>query len=327
VYYENDGLGNSTDLTDSNGNWTAARTWDAFGVQKSGGVQNFLGGYGAASNYVEDRDSTLKLCGARYYDSSIGRFLSSDPAGFGRNFYSYCSNNPLSFSDPSGLTPYNICDGSFDNPRNGGSDNDSGWWDGNGLNFSEGALGNGARTGGAGLLHGITFGAYDGGDLKNEPGFGFATGCGYVVDACAIVYGGSLVAARVTAQGAAATVATLGTAAAADEELGGPDLVAIATEAANGPGIPHLTYCNMMHKLLEAPYLEEEGMAVEQRLANRMRPDIVDHLGGAIVDFTSDSTPWEEKFWQISDYSDQLGLQNRQAYDFGQVIFYPRYGG
>jgi RHS repeat-associated protein len=43
---------------------------------------------------------------ARYYDSSTGRFLSEDPAGFvgsGLNLYPYVHGNPASLSDPSGL--------------------------------------------------------------------------------------------------------------------------------------------------------------------------------------------------------------------------------
>jgi hypothetical protein len=42
---------------------------------------------------------------ARYYDVSVGRFLSEDPSGFddGTNFYSYTGNNPVNFEDPSGL--------------------------------------------------------------------------------------------------------------------------------------------------------------------------------------------------------------------------------
>ena len=42
------------------------------------------------------------LLGHRYYDANIGRFLSSDPAQAGTNWYAYCGNNPLTRVDPTG---------------------------------------------------------------------------------------------------------------------------------------------------------------------------------------------------------------------------------
>jgi uncharacterized protein RhaS with RHS repeats len=44
---------------------------------------------------------------ARYYDPTVGKFLSEDPLGFvGRssNFYEYVYNNPFVFTDPAGLS-------------------------------------------------------------------------------------------------------------------------------------------------------------------------------------------------------------------------------
>lgn len=45
---------------------------------------------------------------ARYYNPTIGRFLSEDPLGFvgsGPNLYAYAGNDPVDFNDPFGLTP------------------------------------------------------------------------------------------------------------------------------------------------------------------------------------------------------------------------------
>ncbi|MCL4244490.1 MAG: RHS repeat-associated core domain-containing protein [Candidatus Dadabacteria bacterium] len=52
-----------------------------------------------------DAESGLYYYRARYYDSSIGRFLSEDLIGFngGINIYTYVGNNPASFVDPLGL--------------------------------------------------------------------------------------------------------------------------------------------------------------------------------------------------------------------------------
>ena len=51
-----------------------------------------------------DIDTGLYYYRARYYDNSIGRFISEDPLGFkaGINFYIYVGNNPVNYNDPSG---------------------------------------------------------------------------------------------------------------------------------------------------------------------------------------------------------------------------------
>lgn len=60
-------------------------------------------GFAGRWGYQEDA-SGYKLLGHRYYDSSTGRFLTRDPAKDGRNWYSYCRNNPLAKIDPDGLS-------------------------------------------------------------------------------------------------------------------------------------------------------------------------------------------------------------------------------
>ncbi len=48
------------------------------------------------------------LNGARYYDPSVGRFLTRDPVGYagGINLYTFCGNNPINYADPSGLDAF-----------------------------------------------------------------------------------------------------------------------------------------------------------------------------------------------------------------------------
>ncbi|MBI9098828.1 MAG: C40 family peptidase [Spirochaetaceae bacterium] len=50
-------------------------------------------------------EAGLYYFNARWYDSSLGRFITEDPIKDGTNWYIYCSNNPLSFVDPTGLDP------------------------------------------------------------------------------------------------------------------------------------------------------------------------------------------------------------------------------
>lgn len=69
-----------------------------------------VGGVGERERWSQPRRLQNRRIGlyyyrARYYDPSIGRFLSEDPIGFngGINIYSYVGNKPTSFIDPLGL--------------------------------------------------------------------------------------------------------------------------------------------------------------------------------------------------------------------------------
>jgi RHS repeat-associated protein len=50
-----------------------------------------------------DIENGLYYYRARYYNPYIGRFLQTDPAYQGMNWYAYCGNNPLNYIDPMGL--------------------------------------------------------------------------------------------------------------------------------------------------------------------------------------------------------------------------------
>lgn len=73
---------------------------------------NFVSNRSRFTGKERDSESGNDYFGARYYASSMGRFLSPDPAGVGYadptnpqslNLYSYVYNNPLINIDPSGL--------------------------------------------------------------------------------------------------------------------------------------------------------------------------------------------------------------------------------
>ena len=55
---------------------------------------------------VADSETGLYYNWNRYYDPSLGRFLTRDPIRDGRNWYTYCESNPLSRLDPAGLAWY-----------------------------------------------------------------------------------------------------------------------------------------------------------------------------------------------------------------------------
>ncbi len=113
-YYNLDGLGNLTEVTNASSQISAVRTWDAFGIQTTGYVAGPLHGYHVDGNYEDDPysanmgQSALKLLGYRCYDPAIGRFLQPDPAAVGSNWYVYCDNDPIGFADPLGLRPCNM---------------------------------------------------------------------------------------------------------------------------------------------------------------------------------------------------------------------------
>lgn len=102
-YYENEALGTVTSLSNTSGATTASYVYDAFGnlTASTGSVTNTLR-YTAREF---DTETGLYQNRFRYYDPSVGRFLSEDPIGFNGSldFYSYSRNSPLNYSDPLGL--------------------------------------------------------------------------------------------------------------------------------------------------------------------------------------------------------------------------------
>jgi RHS repeat-associated protein len=102
-FYHSDALGSTRGITNSSQTVTDAVLYDAFGmtVSRTGTTATPFGFVGA-QGYQSDSDSGLQLLGHRYYDPSIGRFLSSDPIQDGDNWYAYCDNNPLEDVDPEG---------------------------------------------------------------------------------------------------------------------------------------------------------------------------------------------------------------------------------
>jgi RHS repeat-associated protein len=104
-YFERDGLGSVTSLTNSVGSIIRTFTYDSFGqlVGSSGTTTNFF----RYTSRDFDTETSLYNYRARYYNPSLGRFISEDPLGIKPdvNAYRYVRNNVVNTTDPSGLCP------------------------------------------------------------------------------------------------------------------------------------------------------------------------------------------------------------------------------
>ena len=105
-YYTQNAHGDVVNLTDADGAVIKSYTYDAFGVEvdpNSGDVNVFR----FCGEYFDTETGTIYLR-ARYYQASIGRFISRDSVTgkntdpLSLNLYTYCHNNPVYFYDPSG---------------------------------------------------------------------------------------------------------------------------------------------------------------------------------------------------------------------------------
>lgn len=105
-YYETDGMGSTTSLTSSSGAIAQSYAFDSFG--------NTIASTGTLRNLFEytarefDAETSLYFYRARYFDPSIGRFLSEDLGEEGSlydalNLYRYAQNSPTNYADPLGL--------------------------------------------------------------------------------------------------------------------------------------------------------------------------------------------------------------------------------
>jgi len=105
-YYNADGLGSITSLSNSAGALAQTYTFDSFGKQtaSSGSLVNPF--QYTAREF--DTETNLYSYRARYNDPGIGRFISEDAREISllnqiKNLYAYVLGNPVNFSDPLGL--------------------------------------------------------------------------------------------------------------------------------------------------------------------------------------------------------------------------------
>jgi RHS repeat-associated protein len=109
LHVSRDASGNIVTVSDANGALSANYAYDPWG-----NLLNPADPLGTGLRYkfageAFDTATGLYYMRARYYDPSTGTFLSKDPLGLRSsgapdgNVYTYARNNPLRFSDPSGL--------------------------------------------------------------------------------------------------------------------------------------------------------------------------------------------------------------------------------
>jgi RHS repeat-associated protein len=102
-YYEQDGVGSITSLSNPTGVLANTYTYDSYGklTASTGTTTNPFRYTGREL----DAETGIYEYRARYYDAQIGRFISEDPIRFqaGTGFYEYVFNNPLLWTDPRGL--------------------------------------------------------------------------------------------------------------------------------------------------------------------------------------------------------------------------------
>ncbi len=103
-YYNADGLGSVTSLTNSSGAAAQTYTYDSFG--------NVTASSGSLTNPFQytgrEMDPGLYYYRARYYDATLGRFTGEDPLRFGSgdsNFYNYVGQDPTNYMDATGRIP------------------------------------------------------------------------------------------------------------------------------------------------------------------------------------------------------------------------------
>ena len=115
TYYTQNAHGDVVNLTDKDGKVTKSYRYDAFGVEKNID-ENDTNAFRYCGEYFDKETATVYLR-ARNYNPSIGRFTQRDSfAGklddpLSLNLYTYCANNPVYYSDPSGHSAAEVVQG------------------------------------------------------------------------------------------------------------------------------------------------------------------------------------------------------------------------
>jgi RHS repeat-associated protein len=110
-FYSTDNVGTTVLVTDSRSRqvWSGSATPFGDKVEESGSLAGSEDLKYTGKDY--DPLTGLVYFNARWYDASTGRFITEDPARDGTNYYAYANNNPLAFTDPTGLVGERLAQG------------------------------------------------------------------------------------------------------------------------------------------------------------------------------------------------------------------------
>ena len=109
IWHLTDHLGTVKDLVDSSGVVVNHFVYDSYGNVVSQTDEMVVSRY-LFTGREWDSEIGLYYYRARYYDATVGRFISQDPIGFeagDANIYRYVFNSPLNYTDPTGLNAKN----------------------------------------------------------------------------------------------------------------------------------------------------------------------------------------------------------------------------